>query len=72
MVRDGGSHSGLQKIQPVSLGFLPIYHTYGLHYVAIRPVWMVLPTVVMPKWNVDTVLELIPKYAFALSFFLLG
>ncbi|EIW59202.1 acetyl-CoA synthetase-like protein [Trametes versicolor FP-101664 SS1] len=52
----------LEKIQPVSLGFLPIYHTYGLHYVAIRPVWMVLPTVVMPKWNVDTVLELIPKY----------
>lgn len=28
---------------------------------------MVLPTVVIPKWNVDTVIELIPKYALALS-----
>ncbi|KAH9854754.1 acetyl-CoA synthetase-like protein [Lenzites betulinus] len=57
-----GADPLLQKIPPVNLGFLPIYHTYGLHYVCIRPIWSVTPTIVIPKWNVDTVLELIPRY----------
>ncbi|KAI0335845.1 acetyl-CoA synthetase-like protein [Cubamyces sp. BRFM 1775] len=57
-----GPNPTLETIPPVSLGFLPIYHTYGLHYVCIRPVWMVLPTLVIPKWNADVVLDLIPKY----------
>ena len=55
-----------QTIPPVSLGFLPIYHTYGLHYVCIRPVWMVIPTLIIPKWNADVVLDLIPKYVSAI------
>ncbi|KAI0647999.1 acetyl-CoA synthetase-like protein [Trametes meyenii] len=57
-----GSSAILETLVPVSLGFLPIYHTYGLHYVAIRTVWQVIPTVVIPKWNTDVVLELIPRY----------
>ncbi|KAI0372226.1 acetyl-CoA synthetase-like protein [Pilatotrama ljubarskyi] len=57
-----GEAAAMQDFQPVSLGFLPIYHTYGLHYVCIRPVWQAVPTVVIPKWNADVVLDLIPKY----------
>ncbi|CDO76103.1 hypothetical protein BN946_scf184649.g29 [Trametes cinnabarina] len=52
----------LEIIPPVTLGFLPFYHTYGLHYVVIRPVAGVIPTVVLPRWNVEAVLDLIPKY----------
>ncbi|KAI9058427.1 acetyl-CoA synthetase-like protein [Trametes sanguinea] len=57
-----GVNPMLETIPPVSLGFLPFYHTYGLHYVVIRPVAQVIPTIVLPRWNVDAVLDLIPKY----------
>ncbi|KAI0632176.1 acetyl-CoA synthetase-like protein [Trametes polyzona] len=57
-----GPNPKFERVTPVSLGFLPIYHTYGLHYVCLRPVWQVITTVIIPKWNADTVLELIPKY----------
>ncbi|OSD07162.1 acetyl-CoA synthetase-like protein [Trametes coccinea BRFM310] len=57
-----GPNPMLETIPPVSLGFLPFYHTYGLHYVVIRPVAQVIPTIVLPRWNVDAVLDLIPKY----------
>ena len=50
-----------QKYPPVTLGFLPIYHSYGLHFVALRPVWQAIPVVLIPRWNVDLVLDLIPK-----------
>ncbi|KAI0720518.1 acetyl-CoA synthetase-like protein [Cerioporus squamosus] len=52
----------LEKYPPVTLGFLPIYHSYGLHFVAIRPVWQTIPVILIPKWDVDLVLDLIPKY----------
>ncbi|KAJ2958999.1 hypothetical protein NUW54_g14502 [Trametes sanguinea] len=61
-----GINPMLETIPPVSLGFLPFYHTYGLHYVVIRPVAQVIPTIVLPRWNVDAVLDLIPKYALPL------
>ena len=43
------------------LGFLPMYHTYGLHYGCIRPVWQAILTIIIPKWNADLVLDLIPR-----------
>ncbi|TFK91928.1 acetyl-CoA synthetase-like protein [Polyporus arcularius HHB13444] len=52
----------LETYPLISLGFLPIYHSYGLHFVAIRSIWLTIPVVLIPKWNVDLVLDLIPKY----------
>ncbi|KAI1789578.1 acetyl-CoA synthetase-like protein [Ganoderma leucocontextum] len=46
----------------VTLAFLPMYHTYGLHFGCIRNVWAVIPTIVIPRWNPDHVLDLIPKF----------
>ncbi|KAI0669049.1 acetyl-CoA synthetase-like protein [Trametes maxima] len=48
--------------EPVALGFMPLYHSYGLHVVGIRSVWYALKTLVIPKWDVDVVLDIIPKY----------
>ncbi|RPD62445.1 acetyl-CoA synthetase-like protein [Lentinus tigrinus ALCF2SS1-7] len=52
----------LETYPPVTLGFLPIYHSYGLHFVALRTVWQTIPVVLIPRWNIDLVLDLIPKY----------
>ncbi|KAI8986104.1 acetyl-CoA synthetase-like protein [Trametes punicea] len=51
-----------EKVPPVCLGFLPLYHTYGLHYVCLRPIWHTVPVVLIPRWNADIVIDLIPKY----------
>ncbi|KAL7279902.1 hypothetical protein ACG7TL_006311 [Trametes sanguinea] len=48
-----GPNPMLETIPPVSLGFLPFYHTYGLHYVVIRPVAQVIPTIVLPSTHSD-------------------
>nr|VWO94822.1 Acyl-CoA ligase AFT1-1 (EC (AF-toxin biosynthesis protein 1-1) [Ganoderma boninense] len=47
---------------PVTLVFLPMYHSFGLHVGCIRNVWSALPTIVIPRWNADHVLDLIPKF----------
>ncbi|EJF63384.1 acetyl-CoA synthetase-like protein [Dichomitus squalens LYAD-421 SS1] len=52
----------LEKTPIVALAFLPMYHTYGLHYGCIRPVLSVITTVIIPRWNADLVLDLIPKF----------
>ncbi|TFY69544.1 hypothetical protein EVJ58_g346 [Rhodofomes roseus] len=47
---------------PVGLAFLPFYHTYGLHMICLRGLWWPVTYVVIPKWDADFVLRLIPKY----------
>ncbi|GBE84164.1 acetyl-CoA synthetase-like protein [Sparassis latifolia] len=51
---------------PVCLAILPFYHTYGLHISCLRPLYTSSTHVIIPKWNVDLVLELIPKYQIAM------
>ncbi|KAI0640953.1 acetyl-CoA synthetase-like protein [Trametes meyenii] len=55
-------NSQLQMPEPIALGFMPLYHSYGLHVVGIRTVWYALKTLVIPKWDADVVLDLIPRY----------
>ncbi|KAF9004607.1 hypothetical protein BDQ17DRAFT_1240838 [Cyathus striatus] len=47
---------------PVSLAFLPLHHTYGLHVYCFRAMITPNTLVIMSKWNIDTALQLIPKY----------
>ncbi|KIJ53944.1 hypothetical protein M422DRAFT_153797 [Sphaerobolus stellatus SS14] len=47
---------------PVWLGFLPIYHTYGLHALCLKVPLRPSTVVIMPRWNLDTALAAIPKY----------
>ena len=49
------------KAVPKTLAFLPLHHTYGFHTFCIRGVLMPMTTVIMPKWNIDWALSLIPK-----------
>ncbi|KZT12012.1 acetyl-CoA synthetase-like protein [Laetiporus sulphureus 93-53] len=43
------------------LGFLPMYHTYGLHLFCFRGFWVPSTIVIIPKWDLVTVVKLIPK-----------
>ncbi|KAI0766413.1 acetyl-CoA synthetase-like protein [Trametes elegans] len=56
-----GPNLAMANVAPVTIGFLPMYHTYGLYYVCIRPVWLGIPQIVIPRWNADVVLDLIPR-----------
>ncbi|EPQ54625.1 acetyl-CoA synthetase-like protein [Gloeophyllum trabeum ATCC 11539] len=47
---------------PVSLAFLPFYHTFGLHMFNFRCFLAPTTCVVVPKWNAEHVLRIIPKY----------
>ncbi|KAI0766417.1 acetyl-CoA synthetase-like protein [Trametes elegans] len=57
-----GSNSAAKNAATTTIGFLPMYHTYGLHRVCIRPVWQAITTIVIPRWNADVFLDLIPRY----------
>ncbi|KAF8606927.1 acetyl-CoA synthetase-like protein [Ceratobasidium sp. AG-I] len=46
----------------VSLGFLPMYHTMGLHIYIFRHFNAPSALVVLPSWNAETVLDCIRKY----------
>ncbi|CCA76502.1 probable phenylacetyl-CoA ligase [Serendipita indica DSM 11827] len=46
----------------VTLGFLPIFHTYGLHSFCITPFFLPGTVVLMPRWDTNKGLELIPKH----------
>ncbi|KZT23392.1 acetyl-CoA synthetase-like protein [Neolentinus lepideus HHB14362 ss-1] len=48
---------------PVSLAFLPFYHTYGLHVFSFRSFLTPTTCIVVPKWNAEFVVRLVPKYA---------
>ncbi|PFH48605.1 hypothetical protein AMATHDRAFT_49379 [Amanita thiersii Skay4041] len=47
---------------PRTLAFLPMHHTYGLHVYCINPFLSPNTMVILPKWNTDVVLSVIPKY----------
>lgn len=48
---------------PAVLLFLPFYHTFGLHMSCFRQFYTPITYVIIPRWNTDLVLRLIPKYA---------
>ncbi|KAH9936272.1 uncharacterized protein B0H18DRAFT_1081932 [Fomitopsis serialis] len=48
-------------VPPVGLAFLPYYHTYGLHMICLRGLWAPVTFVVIPKWDANLVLRLIPN-----------
>ncbi|KAK2459377.1 hypothetical protein APHAL10511_008596 [Amanita phalloides] len=47
---------------PRSLAFLPMHHAYGLFAYCFRFSWSPVTLVMMPQWNMDLALSLIPKY----------
>jgi acyl-CoA synthetase (AMP-forming)/AMP-acid ligase II len=44
-----------------SLAYLPMYHSYGLHQYCFRCFLAPQTLVVMSKWDINTVLDAIPK-----------
>ncbi|PCH40151.1 amp dependent CoA ligase [Wolfiporia cocos MD-104 SS10] len=49
-------------IVPVGLAFLPMYHTYGLHMFCFRGFAAPATFVILPRWDLDLVLKIVPKY----------
>ncbi|KAF9013097.1 hypothetical protein BDQ17DRAFT_1419276 [Cyathus striatus] len=47
---------------PVTLAFLPLHHSYGINVYSLLVMLVPNTLVIMSKWNIDTVLQLIPKY----------
>ncbi|KAI0926941.1 hypothetical protein AcV5_007605 [Taiwanofungus camphoratus] len=47
---------------PVALGFLPMYHSYGLHMICFRGFLLPYTLIIVPKWNMDLVLKAIPRF----------
>ncbi|TDL16556.1 acetyl-CoA synthetase-like protein [Rickenella mellea] len=47
---------------PMWLCFLPFYHSFGLHYFMFRTFVVPITLVILPRWNLDQVLEAIPQY----------
>lgn len=45
----------------VFMGVLPMYHSYGLHVFCFRAFMARTTVVLMPKWNMDMTLNLIPR-----------
>ncbi|KAH9932768.1 uncharacterized protein BXZ73DRAFT_101306 [Epithele typhae] len=62
-----GCHEGKGKFavetnHAIALGFLPIYHSYGLHCLCIQPQASVSTTVLLPRWDPALVFDLIPRH----------
>lgn len=47
---------------PIAIAFLPLYHAMGLHSYVFRALLSPSTVVILPKWDVDLALSLIPKY----------
>ncbi|KAF9564169.1 acetyl-CoA synthetase-like protein [Agrocybe pediades] len=47
---------------PVTLAFLPLHHTYGLHSYCFRACLVPSTLVILPKWDVKVALDAIPRY----------
>ncbi|KAF9046143.1 amp dependent CoA ligase [Panaeolus papilionaceus] len=47
---------------PVTLAFLPLHHTYGLHSYCFRNLLAPHTLVLMPRWDVSVALRCIPQY----------
>lgn len=46
---------------PVTLAFLPLHHTYGLHAYSFRAALAPGTLVLLSKWNIHAALKAIPK-----------
>ncbi|KAL5526526.1 hypothetical protein ACEPAF_8250 [Sanghuangporus sanghuang] len=44
------------------LCFLPFYHSMGLHFFILKSLLAPNTMIVLPRWNIDQALEVIPKY----------
>lgn len=47
---------------PVTLAFLPFYHSFGLHVIAFRAFMSPTTFVMLNKWNIETALKAIQRY----------
>ncbi|KAF5387342.1 hypothetical protein D9757_005815 [Collybiopsis confluens] len=47
---------------PVSIAFLPMHHSYGLHAYCFRSLLAPTTFILMPRWDVNLALKAIPKY----------
>nr|BAR45486.1 long chain acyl-CoA synthetase [Gelatoporia subvermispora] len=47
---------------PMVLAFLPFYHSYALQLVCMRGIREPATFVVLPTWNLDLVVKVVPKY----------
>jgi len=47
---------------PVVLAFLPLYHSYGLQLYAFRCFAFPSTQLVLPRWDLETVFRVVPKY----------
>ncbi|KAF8157900.1 hypothetical protein B0H34DRAFT_706636 [Crassisporium funariophilum] len=47
---------------PVTLAFLPLHHTYGLHGYCFRAALAPSTLVLLSKWDINVALKAIPKY----------
>ncbi|KAG1384501.1 hypothetical protein G6F60_000660 [Rhizopus arrhizus] len=50
------------KQQEVTIGFLPFYHIFGLTTLVIRAFYSLTPVVVLPKYDLELLCQLIEKY----------
>lgn len=46
----------------VALGFLPFYHIFGLTSLVLNPIYKVTPVVVMSKFDLEMMCQLVEKY----------
>lgn len=46
---------------PVTLAFLPFYHSFGLHVIAFRAFMSPTTFVMLNKWNIETALKAIQR-----------
>ncbi|KIM41001.1 hypothetical protein M413DRAFT_19093 [Hebeloma cylindrosporum] len=47
---------------PITLAFLPLHHTYGLHAYSFRACLAPSTLVILPKWDINVALKVIPRY----------
>jgi len=51
---------------PVALGILPLHHIFGLNVYWLKSCLSPSTLVILPQWNINLVLELIPKCLFTI------
>jgi len=56
------SIASLPRVIPVALAFLPLHHAYGLNIYCFINCLAPSTLVILPQWNIQMVLESIPKY----------
>jgi hypothetical protein len=52
---------------PINLAFLPLHHCYGLIGYGGRSLLSLVTLVIVPRWDLDFALELIPRYILIIS-----